>query len=82
MDDQETAGKAIDADATSVSGKPGERTSERIFRSALPIWERCYQHPFVQGLGDGSLSHDRFAHFMVQDTSTSPCTRASSRWAS
>lgn len=67
MDIQETAGKAIDADATPVSGKPGERTSERIFRSALPIWERCYQHPFVQGLGDGSLSHDRFAHFMVQD---------------
>ena len=41
MDMQDTAGKAIDADATPVSGKPGERTSERIFRSALPIWERC-----------------------------------------
>ena len=43
------------------------RASERIRRAAQPIWERCYQHPFVQGLGDGSLSRERFAYFMVQD---------------
>ncbi len=43
------------------------KASERIYQAASPIWERCYQHPFVQGLGDGTLSRDRFAYFMVQD---------------
>ena len=43
------------------------KASDRIYQAAQPIWERCYQHPFVQGLGDGSLARDRFAYFMVQD---------------
>lgn len=43
------------------------KASDRIYQAAAPIWEQCYQHPFVQGLGDGSLSRDRFAYFMVQD---------------
>lgn len=27
----------------------------------------CLRHPFVQGIGDGSLSHDRFAYYVGQD---------------
>lgn len=44
-----------------------KKASERIYEAAAPIWERCYQHPFVQGLGDGTLPRERFAYFMVQD---------------
>ncbi|RFU60060.1 thiaminase II [Bacillus sp. V59.32b] len=41
--------------------------SERLFESAQPIWEKNHLHPFVQGIGDGSLPEDIFAFYMKQD---------------
>jgi thiaminase/transcriptional activator TenA len=46
--------------------------SEQAFTATLlddtaPIWARVRTHPFVQGLGDGSLPLDSFRHYMVQD---------------
>jgi thiaminase/transcriptional activator TenA len=32
-----------------------------------PLWQAAQQHPFVAGLGDGSLSAERFAFFLKQD---------------
>jgi thiaminase (transcriptional activator TenA) len=34
---------------------------------AAPIRERITAHPFVRGLGDGSLPEDRFQYYMRQD---------------
>lgn len=41
--------------------------SARLYERVKPIWERTHQHPFVQGLGNGSLSLQTFAFYMKQD---------------
>ncbi len=43
------------------------KVSERLYQAALPIWESYYQHPFVQGIADGTLAHEKFAFYMIQD---------------
>ena len=38
------------------------------FRShAHAIWEASYAHPFVQGIGDGTLPEERFRYYLAQD---------------
>lgn len=41
--------------------------SQRLRRAAEPIWNRCLRHPFVTGIGDGSLPAEKFRYFMLQD---------------
>ena len=41
--------------------------SERLHEAARPIWERCHTHPFVQGIGNGSLDLEKFRFFLLQD---------------
>ena len=41
--------------------------SEVLHQAAAPVWERCLAHPFVTGLGDGSLPVEKFRYFMLQD---------------
>ena len=41
--------------------------SERLRQAAAPIWEECLRHPFVTGIGDGTLSVEKFQYFMLQD---------------
>ena len=41
--------------------------SEVLHQAAAPVWERCLAHPFVTGLGDGSLPVEKFQYFMLQD---------------
>lgn len=41
-------------------------TAELWGRTA-PIYERILAHPFLAGLSDGSLSRERFAHYVTQD---------------
>lgn len=31
------------------------------------LWQTIFAHPFVQGIGDGSLSRDRYEFFLKQD---------------
>ena len=41
--------------------------SERLHEAAAPIWAKCLSHPFVTGIGDGTLDVDKFRYFMLQD---------------
>ena len=41
--------------------------SEALHQAAAPVWEWCLNHPFVTGLGDGSLPVEKFRYFMLQD---------------
>ena len=41
--------------------------SYRLRNAAAPIWEDCLKHPFVTGIGDGTLAVEKFQHFMLQD---------------
>lgn len=39
----------------------------RLHNAAALIWEDCLKHPFVTGIGDGTLAVGKFQHFMLQD---------------
>ena len=41
--------------------------SDRLHEAAAPIWEKCLRHPFVTGIGDGTLDAEKFRFFMLQD---------------
>ena len=45
----------------------GLSVSARLRRAAAPIWEECLRHPFVTGIGDGTLGVEKFQYFMLQD---------------
>ncbi|QJE72499.1 thiaminase II [Aerophototrophica crusticola] len=39
----------------------------RLRDAARPSWESYVAHPFVKGMGDGSLPEASFRHYLVQD---------------
>lgn len=41
--------------------------SYRLHNAAASIWEDCLKHPFVTGIGDGTLEVEKFRYFMLQD---------------
>lgn len=40
---------------------------DHLRKAADPIWKKCMEHPFVRGIGDGSLEMEKFRYFMLQD---------------
>jgi len=41
--------------------------SEALRREAEPLWRTIHAHPFVRGIGDGTLPPERFRFYMCQD---------------
>ncbi|WP_100403216.1 thiaminase II [Bacillus sp. FJAT-42315] len=41
--------------------------SERLHQKLQPIWRQNHNHPFVKGMGDGTLDKEKFRFYMVQD---------------
>ncbi len=41
--------------------------SERLHRKVAPIWEAQHKHPFVRGIGEGTLDLQRFKFWVRQD---------------
>ncbi len=41
--------------------------TDRLHAAAKPIWDAQIEHPFVQGIGDGSLETDKFRNWVLQD---------------
>ncbi|MFK2824790.1 thiaminase II [Bacillus sp. B190/17] len=41
--------------------------SERLHEKLQPIWRQNHKHPFVKGIGDGTLDQRKFRFYMVQD---------------
>lgn len=41
--------------------------SERIWQTVEPVWRSYLDHPFVKGIGDGTLDKEKFKHYMKQD---------------
>jgi len=41
--------------------------SRGLKEKAAKVWEDGYNHPFVQGIGDGSLDKDIFRFYLLQD---------------
>jgi thiaminase/transcriptional activator TenA len=44
-----------------------ERFSDTLQGESIDLWRRIHAHPFVRGLGDGSLPLAAFRFYMVQD---------------
>lgn len=44
-----------------------DRFTDRLREKAAAIWEAQHQHPFARGIGDGTLSLDKFKFWMCQD---------------
>jgi thiaminase/transcriptional activator TenA len=44
-----------------------QRCTERLRQQAAEVWKAQHQHPFVRGIGDGTLSLDRFKFWVRQD---------------
>jgi len=44
-----------------------ERFTDRLYRLAQPVWEAQHSHPFVRGIGDGSLDIEKFKFWVCQD---------------
>jgi thiaminase (transcriptional activator TenA) len=40
---------------------------EQLFQKVQPIWEKTHVHPFVRGIGEGTLEREKFRYYMVQD---------------
>lgn len=44
-----------------------ERPTTHLRALAEPIWRAQHEHPFVRGIGDGTLDPERFKHWVRQD---------------
>ena len=44
-----------------------ESFSDRLKAAAAGVWEAQHEHPFIRGIGDGSLDITRFRHWVRQD---------------
>ncbi|MRH41825.1 thiaminase II [Aquibacillus halophilus] len=44
------------------------RFSEIVRQEANHIWQASFEHPFVQGIGDGSLPLENFRYYVMQDS--------------
>src|SRR5512141_361779 len=40
---------------------------QEMRQKAGPLWQDIFRHPFVKGIGDGTLSRDRFEFYLKQD---------------
>ena len=43
------------------------KATDRFYEAVKMIWEQYYNHPFIKGMGDGSLDISKFRYFMLQD---------------
>ena len=41
--------------------------TEILYKAAKPIWDKQLDHPFVKGVGDGSLDEEKFKNWVRQD---------------
>lgn len=41
--------------------------TQKLRQKADKIWEAGYNHPFVQGIGKGTLEKDKFQYYLLQD---------------
>jgi thiaminase (transcriptional activator TenA) len=41
--------------------------TEELYAAARPLWDAQLAHPFVRGIGDGTLEEERFRRWVLQD---------------
>ena len=43
------------------------KLTDKLYAAAEPVWAAQMDHPFVKGLGDGTLEEERFERWVLQD---------------
>ncbi len=43
------------------------QVSQYLYQNVQSIWGDCISHPFVQGIGHGTLERDKFRFYIIQD---------------
>lgn len=41
--------------------------TDRLYETIEPVWKSYLEHPFVKGIGEGTLEKEKFIHYMKQD---------------
>lgn len=41
--------------------------TDRLYNNIQPDWKKNHTHPFVTGMGDGTLDKEKFRFYMIQD---------------
>jgi thiaminase/transcriptional activator TenA len=41
--------------------------SDQLRKAADPIWVAQHEHPFLRGIGEGTLEPSKFQHYVRQD---------------
>ncbi|MGY0372230.1 thiaminase II [Clostridium sp. JNZ J1-5] len=41
--------------------------SKKLYKTVEEIWNSYYEHPFIKGIGDGTLDVEKFKFYMIQD---------------
>src|SRR5699024_12841581 len=41
--------------------------SDHLYKVVEPIWNSDIEHPFVKGIGEGTVDQEKFVHYMKQD---------------
>lgn len=44
-----------------------QQFTDRLWKRVEPIWNSYLEHPFVKGIGEGTLDKEKFKHYMKQD---------------
>lgn len=44
-----------------------EKFTDQIFNRIEPLWDAYLEHPFVKGIGEGTLDEEKFKHYLKQD---------------
>jgi thiaminase/transcriptional activator TenA len=52
-----------------MSSTPAPSLAQRLWSASCDLAQQCLDHPFVQGLAQGTLPRDRFAGYVAQDAS-------------
>lgn len=60
-------GPALRAGGVSSPERLPVRFSDELRRAADEVWEAMHEHPFVRGIGDGTLDPERFRFYVRQD---------------
>lgn len=54
-------------DLITMENMRNNTVKDTLVSASVDVLEQCYAHPFVQGIKDGSLTQERFRHYMIQD---------------
>ena len=50
-----------------MEGLNSMKFSEELFDEVKEIWDEYLKHPFVKGIGEGTLDKEKFKNYLIQD---------------